>query len=250
MSVSPHARATLPEWSNWSPDFSKADVVIQTYNDKGQPAAKWPDTVKAGFVSFVKNGGGVFIYHSANNAFSDWPEYNDIIGLGWRPVSYGTAMKMDVDGNITRLAPGEGKGTAHAPRQDVLVHQLGEHPIHTGLPRTWLTPKLEVYCDSRGPANHVQVLSYGQDPHEKDYWPLEWTVEYGQGRVYASSFGHVWKDESATHQPVDLLAVDEQVLIQRAIQWLAKREVTIAVPPNFPTASKVSLSPPIEILPQ
>jgi type 1 glutamine amidotransferase len=148
---------------------------------------------------------------------------------------------MSADGTITRLPPGQGKGTGHATRADVLVHTLGDHPIHQGMPNQWLTPMLEVYYDARGPAENVEVISYGLDPRFKDYWPLEWTVTYGKGRVYASSFGHVWSDESETKQPVDLLAADEQTLIPRAIQWLAKRPITVEVPKDFPTAQKTSI---------
>jgi hypothetical protein len=237
-----------PAWKAWHPDFSKTDVILQTCNDISQnPAPKWPDPVKTDFVDFVRKGGGAFIYHSANNAFPDWPEYNDIIGIGWRKKAYGTALQMDETGAITRLQPGQGADTGHANRAEVLVHNFGDHPIHQGFPKTWKTPALEVYYDARGPANNLTVLSYGQDPQGKKHWPLEWTVTYGEGRVYSSSFGHVWSDESETKQPVDLLAIDEQVLIQRAIQWLAKRPVTVPIPPNFPTAEKVSLSPNISL---
>lgn len=235
-----------PDWEKWQPDFSAADVVIQTCNDISQrPAPKWPDAVKAGFVEFVKKGGGVLVYHSGNNAFPDWPEYNDIIGIGWRPVTFGTALQMTEEGKITEVPPGQGRATGHAPRAEVLVRTLGEHPIHTGMPKTWKTPMLEVYYSARGPAKDVQILSYGLDPRFKEYWPLEWTVKYGEGRVYSSSFGHVWSDESETNQPVNLLAVDEQILIQRSLQWLAKRAVTVPIPANFPTAEKASLSEPI-----
>jgi len=239
VSTSPPA-ADAPGWDTWRPKFSDYDVVLQTYNDiKAGP--QWPGEVKKSFVTYVQQGGGVFIYHSGNNAFPKWPEYNDIIGLGWRPVSYGTALQMSADGTITRLPPGQGRGTGHAPRGEVLVHTLGDHPIHQGLPAAWKSPMLEVYYDARGAANNVQVISYGQDPKYKEFWPLEWTVTYGQGRVYASSFGHVWSDESETKQPVDLLAADEQVLIVRAIQWLAKRPITIDVPQDFPTADRTSI---------
>jgi type 1 glutamine amidotransferase len=232
-----------PEWEKWQPDFAHADVIIQTCNDISQrPAPKWPEPVKVSFVDFVKNGGGVLVYHSGNNAFPDWLEYNDIIGIGWRPVTYGTALQLSEDGQITRIPPGQGRATGHAAREEVLVRQLGEHPIHEGMPKTWKTPALEVYYSARGPANNVQVISYGLDPRFKEYWPLEWTVTYGQGRVYSSSFGHVWSDESETKQPVDLLAVDEQILIQRTLQWLAKKPVTVPIPKNFPTAKKASLS--------
>jgi hypothetical protein len=235
--------ATAPGWDAWRPDFSKADVVLQTCNDisQGKNPPQWPVEVQKSFVNFVKNGGGAFIYHSGNNAFPTWPEYNDIIGLGWRKRDYGTALQMDADGHITRLGPGQGRDTSHAPRAEVLVHTLGHHPIHEGMPAAWKSPMLEVYYDARGPALNVDVLSYGQDPRFKEYWPLEWTVTYGKGRVYCSSFGHVWSDESEQKQPVDLLAADEQTLLPRALQWLAGRPVTIPVPPDFPTAEKISL---------
>jgi type 1 glutamine amidotransferase len=237
-----------PQWEKWNPDLASADVVIQTCNDISQrPAPKWPEPAKTAFVDFVKNGGGVLIFHSGNNAFPDWKEYNDIIGLGWRAQSFGTALRMNEAGDITRLAPGQGRATGHAPRADVLVHQLGEHPIHAGMPRTWMSPMLEVYYHARGPAENVQVLSYGLDPRYKEYWPLEWVVTFGKGRVYASSFGHVWSDESETRQPVDLLEVDEQLLIQRALQWLAGKPVTVPIPQDFPTAEKTSLSEPIAL---
>jgi type 1 glutamine amidotransferase len=238
--------ATSPGWHTWRPKFADYDVVLQTYNDiHGGPP--WPEDVKKQFVSFVAGGGGVFIYHSANNAFADWPEYNDIIGLGWRAASYGTALQMSADGSITRLPPGQGRGTGHAPRGDVVVHQLNDHPIHAGFPAAWKSPMLEVYYDARGPANNVEVISYGKDPRFGDYWPIEWVVTYGKGRVYCSSFGHVWSDESETHQPVDLLAADEQTLIPRAIQWLAKRQITVPVPADFPTADKTSIRQAIAV---
>ena len=62
-----------------------------------------------------------------------------------------------------------------------------------------------------------------------------------------SNLVYLFATESETKQPVDLLAVDEQILLQRALQWLAKREITVKVPANFPTAEKVSLSEPIVV---
>jgi hypothetical protein len=250
VSVSTCPPGNSPEWANWNPDFSKCDVVIQTCNDISQnPKPKWPEPVKKAFAEFVNNGGGALIYHSGNNAFPDWAEYNDIIGIGWRNQNQGKALQMDAEGKITEIPLGTGRGTGHANRAEVLVKRLGDHAIHAGMPREWKSPALEVYYNSRGPAKNIEIISYGQDPQGKQYWPLEWTVTYGKGRVYSSSFGHVWHDENETKQPVDLLAVDEQILIQRAIQWLAKHEITVTVPANFPTAEKVSLSEPI-VLPK
>jgi hypothetical protein len=190
----------------------------------------------------VRDGGGVYIYHSAQNAFASWPEYNEIIGLGWRPKSYGTAISIGDDKRLITHPPGEGAGTGHAPNGNVAVHLLGDHPIHAGVPQTWLTPHLEVYYFARGPAANVQVLSYGRDPRGGMNWPIEWTVKYGKGRAYIATFGHVWKGDI---QPESLRCAGVQTMIVRALQWLAGRAVTFPVPHDFPTAEKTSIRPEI-----
>ena len=43
----------------------------------------------------ASRGGGVYIWHSANNAFPQWAAYNDMIGIGWRKKDYGTAIAVD-----------------------------------------------------------------------------------------------------------------------------------------------------------
>jgi type 1 glutamine amidotransferase len=86
----------------------------------------------------------------------------------------------------------------------------------------------------------VTVLSWAEDPKTQVPWPVEWTVAYGKGRVYCTSFGHVWKDEPA---PVDMRCADFQTIMIRATQWLAQRPVTYPIPPDFPTATGVSLRP-------
>ena len=49
------------------------------------------------------------------------------------------------DESLQFIPPGEGEGTSHGARVDVTVHQLGEHPIHRGLPRSWMAADIEVY---------------------------------------------------------------------------------------------------------
>jgi uncharacterized protein len=65
------------DMSSFIIDFKPYDVVVLDYNGD-----EWPEQTKTNFVNYVKNGGGVVIYHAANNAFPNWPEYNEIIGLG------------------------------------------------------------------------------------------------------------------------------------------------------------------------
>lgn len=69
-------------------------------------------------------------------------------------------------------------------------------------------------------------------------WPLEWTVAYGRGRVYTSTFGHVWKDDT---QPARMRCAGVQTIVVRALQWLAYRDITGRVPTDFPTATATSV---------
>jgi hypothetical protein len=226
-----------PGWDTWRPKFADYDVVIQTCNDiNGGPA--WPREVQAAFEEFVAKGGGVYVWHSGNNAFADWPAYNDMIGLGWRNKNFGRAIAIGDGEQLVRIPVGEGRDTGHGARLDTVVKRLGDHPIHAGLPRAWLTPDIEVYYHARGPAKNLEVLSYGFDPRTAMNWPLEWVVRYGEGRVYTSTFGHVWAGDT---QPARMRCAGVQTVVVRALQWLARREITTPVPADFPTATAASV---------
>lgn len=240
------AKTDDPAYATWRPDFSKYDVVIQNYNN-GQGGAPWPAPAREAFEHFVQNGGGVFMLHSANNAFPDWDAYNHMIGLGWRKKDQGTAIEIGPDEKLIRVPSGEGGGSSHQPRQNRVIHRLGDDPIHAGMPRAWMTPLIEVYNYTRGPAENLTVFSWAEDPKTQVRWPIEWSVTYGKGRVYLSSFGHVWHDEV---DPVDLRCAGFQTILIRSLQWLAQRPVTYPVPADFPGPDAVSLRPLPVLLPQ
>lgn len=228
-----------PAWASWRPKFSNYDVVIQNCNDIGG-GPSWPEPVKKDFEDFVRNGGGVYIFHSAQNAFVGWKEYEKMVGLCWRDADYGTAIRLNTDGSLVRIPPGVGGGTGHGPRGNVLVTRLGNDPIHAGMPRQWLSPDMEVYYYARGPAENIKVLAYARDTKrgQELLWPVEWTTTYGKGRVYVSTYGHVWRGDV---NPPSMRCAAVQTIIPRAIQWLAKRPVTIPVPPDFPGTNAVSV---------
>jgi type 1 glutamine amidotransferase len=230
--------AQSPGWDQWRPKFKDYDVVIQHYNDLGG-GAPWPAEVRADFEAFVHDGGGVYVWHSGNNAFPDWPAYNQMIGLGWRKKDQGVALRVDDDEKIVRIPSGDGPNTNHGARFDALIVRLGDHPIHEGLPRRWKAANIEVYNYPRGPAEDVEVLSYAKDEaRTKLNWPIEWTVSFGKGRIYTSTLGHVWKGDV---QPVTVRDAGVQTLLVRALQWLAKRPVTYPVPADFPTETATSV---------
>lgn len=237
-----------PEWAAWRPKFSSYDVVIQTCNENAnnglllnlEKKPDWPDAVKRDFVGYVRNGGGVYIFHAAENAFVGWKEYEQMVALSWREANYGTAVRIDNAGKLVRIAPNDGRATNHGPRSDVLVTHLGDDFIHAGMPRAWMSPDMEVYYYARGPAENLSVLAYARDSDPKLglLWPVEWTTTYGKGRVYTSTYGHVWPGDVA---PPGLRCAAVQTIIPRALEWLAHRAASFPVPADFPSATAVSV---------
>lgn len=226
-----------PAWATWRPDFSKYDVVLSGYNNLGGKA-QWPKEVQQAFEKYVRGGGGFYVYHEANNSFAEWPEYNQMIGLGWRKKDFGSAIIVRPDESLQIVPSGEGNNTGHGNRSDVVVHQLGEHPIHAGLPRAWKAADIEVYCYARGPATNLTLLAYAADAQTQVQFPVEWTVQYGEGRVFVSTYGHVWADQK---DPKGMKCAAFQTIMVRALKWLAKRPVDEGAPADFPTADAVSL---------
>jgi len=100
--------ADAPGWDSWRPVFANYDVVIQTCNDLGG-GPSWPQPVREAFEAFVRSGGGVYVWHGGNNTFTDWPAYNEMIGLGWRKKEFGPAIAVEEDGSLRRIPAGEGK---------------------------------------------------------------------------------------------------------------------------------------------
>lgn len=235
--------ATAPEreapgYDDWNPNFKNYDVVVQNCNNLGN-GNQWPFIAQRDFERYMKEGGGMYVYHSANNAFSKWEEYNRMIGLGWRKAEEGVAIEI-VDGEIKRIPKGEGKGTFHGRRLDIVVEKYTDHSINSDYPQKWLSPDTELYQYARGPAENMQVLSITRDATTGKNWPVEWVVNYGDGKVYNSTFGHIWHN---VRMPASVQCIGFQTTFIRALQWLAGEEVIYQVPVDFPTEEHFALRP-------
>ena len=77
VSTSPPKKSPKDAWVKWRPDFKKYDAVLTNYNGE-----MWPDKIQKDLVTYVEDGGAFIVVHAANNAFSGWAEYNEMIGLG------------------------------------------------------------------------------------------------------------------------------------------------------------------------
>ena len=151
-----------PESLNqWEPDFFKYRVVVNNFNgghlDNG---IRWPEPVEKQMEAYVNGGGGLVVYHAANNAFLHWAAYNDMIGLGWRDPDFGPGLAISDKGAVVSIPQGTGLKPGHPLRSDFVVYVLNHHhPITRGLPDHWLQP-MEQF-NSR-PAR-TRTRSY--DPH-------------------------------------------------------------------------------------
>jgi len=239
------------DMSGFKPNFGLYSVVVLNYQGDD-----WPESTQQAFVDYVKNGGGVVVYHFACAAFPKWKEYNEIIGLGgwgnrgpdsgvyvrWRDgkvVRQTTApieqeRVMVVDGKKKKV---RGIAGGHGPAQEFLVEVRDpNHPITRGLPPKFMQCKDELYGWLRGPAKNLSVLATafapkslgGADEHE----PILFTVHYGKGRVFFTAMGHTAKE---------LKSVAFIATFQRGAEWAASGNVTQKVPADFPGPDKPSM---------
>src|SRR3954468_2746661 len=137
VATSPPAKGDM---KSFRPKFSDYDVVVSNYN--GEP---WSDETKIDFEKYVKNGGGFVSVHAADNAFPEWPAYNEMIGLGgWnnRNEKSGPYLRLREGAWKPDMTPGNG-GSHGKQHEFLMVTRAPAHPIMQGLPAKWLHPKKE-----------------------------------------------------------------------------------------------------------
>ena len=223
--------------STWKVDLKAYDVVIQNTNNIDDTLLRWPRHMEERLEEYIVSGGGLYVFHSANNAFPHWEAYNQMIGLGWRSPIQGKALRIE-DDKLVEIPVGEGRATYHGARQDEVIVLLDRHPINHGYPSEWQTPDMELYKYARGPANNLTVLSYATDEETGYNWLMEWVVAYGKGRVYSSSMGHLWKGQT---NPEGFRCVGFRTTMIRVVEWLARASVSYPIPEDFPDALHIRL---------
>ena len=229
--------------SGFQPAFADYDVVVVNYEGD-----HWPEATERAFEEYVSGGGGFVPVHATNNAFTDWKEWNHMIGVGgWggRTEERGGVLRNrdKSDGPYLRLREGEwvrdteteGVCGSHGNRHRFKIEtQNADHPIMRGMPAAWLhDAEDELYDQLRGPAENVTVLAAAYaDPATYDdptrgadeYEPLLMAISYGQGRVFHTTLGH---------NAETLAAKSFITTFQRGAEWAATGSVTQKVPADL-----------------
>jgi type 1 glutamine amidotransferase len=186
----------------------------------------------------MRNGGGFVSVHAADNAFPNWPAFNDMIGVGgWRGRNEKAGPHWFLnDGKLASETTPFSAGS-HGQRLPFAVTiRDTSHPITKGLPKVWMHAGDELYARLRGPGENMTILATAfSDPANQgtgDDEPILMVLSYGKGRIFHTTMGH------------DIPALSCAGFIatfQRGTEWAATGKVTQAVPADFPTATMVSL---------
>lgn len=229
------------DFSNFNVNFSNYDVVVIDYNGDS-----WNDKMKSDFQEYVCAGGGVVIYHAGDNAFPNWPFFNQVIALGgWlRRTQWDGVYRYVVDGELITDGSAGPSGSHGKQHEYVLNGHDSKHPITKGLPKNWKHAQDELYDRMRGPGNIKSLLySAYSDTQTKGSGreePLLFTVDLGNARIFHTMLGHAG---NTVEDNTAMQCTGFQVTLLRGAEWAATGKVTQKVPSDFPTATQSTMRP-------
>lgn len=177
-------------------------VFVLDYN-----GPRWGDAAEANFLARVREGAAVVIIHAANNAFVGWQEYEQLCGLMWINGTTGHGKFHSFDVSWVDAA----------------------HPILSGMPEIKSHPDELYHKLVNTQKSEFKTLAHALSTTESGgtgaHEPMAMTLAFGQGRVFHTPLGHVWKGDDASKVSV----VDPQfrILLARGTEWAATGKVTV-----------------------
>ena len=227
------------DMNRFNPDFSAYKLVVLDYNGD-----RWSADTDKAFLDYVNKGGGVVIYHAADNAFREWTEFNKILGFG------GWEGRNEKDGPYIYMKDGKlvydkspGAGGSHGSQHEFTLNcGNAKHPVTKGLPAKWRHAKDELYDRMRGPGIVKDVLFWAYSSPDtggsgRDELAI-FTVDYGKARIFHTTLGHAG---NTLEDNIAMQCTGFQVTLLRGAEWAATGKVTQAIPGDFPTETNISL---------
>lgn len=184
------------------PELERYDAILFNYN-----GPRWNKKWENALLNFVRQGGGLVIVHAANNAFSEWTEFNEMIGAG--------------------------HGRPHAFRLELIVRS---HPVTSGMLPKIVHVEDELYHNLTGPLldkvpplnTKYRVLAHAFSTTETGGTgrnePMVIATRYYRGRVFHTPMGHF---------PHSMKSVCFQTFLTRGTQWSITGEVTLSLPESL-----------------
>jgi type 1 glutamine amidotransferase len=180
-------------------ELRKFDIIVSNWNS-------WPDNDfrmakewEHDFLKYIKRGGGALFIHAGASSFYGWKEYHQIgIGRWGKETNHGTQTKGKVCG----------------------FDQT--HPVTNGLRDFYIVDEIWEKADIYpGVGALASVLATDEKDGHLIKEPTLFVNHFGKGRSFYTTLGH---DERA------LLNTGLHLILLRAAQWTAHREVTIEPP--------------------
>jgi type 1 glutamine amidotransferase len=180
--------------------FARFDCILSNWNNfngSGGAVKEWPQAMRNDFLAFVRAGHGFVVVHAGGAMFTDWPDFQKLIGGTWGPkTGHGAIHSFQVkfvaaDDPIT-------KGLAPFTTTDELWHRMAVQPEKKVLATAFS-------AKDRGGS--------GQDE------PVAMTTQFGRGRCFNLVLGH------------NAAAIENagfQKLLVRGAEWAATGNVADA----------------------
>jgi uncharacterized protein len=138
---------------------------------------------------FVREGGGLVLYHFALGAFEEWDEFVQLAGRTWDKTK-----------------------RAHDPHGSFTVNIVDpEHPVTRGLSDFETVDELYTCFGGETP---IHLLATARSKVDGEDYPMAFVLEFGKGRVFHTPLGH---DVRAVTMP------GPAELIRRGCLWAAGR---------------------------
>ncbi|MEI6809068.1 MAG: DUF6807 family protein [bacterium] len=183
-------------------DFATYDALVCNYTTFPDVTGhRLPAETERALLDYVSAGHGFVLFHAASTAWSDWPEFCDMIGMTWEKGR-------------------SGHGKYHSFAVNILDKN---HPVTAGMSdfqhmKDELYGKQVLHKGARVLASAFSDKSMGGSGTNE---PMIVVAEFGKGRVFHNAMGH---DVKPMADPAF------QTLMLRGTEWAAIGKVTLPIP--------------------